>query len=69
MFRVYLLYISREKKRQNSRCPVIYKCKEKKNVWIYGHAYESALVCHRKPICRRAFYDLKIFWWDDGHTP
>ncbi len=62
MFRVYLLYVER-KKRQNNRCPVIYKYKEKENTYMYmdTHTYMALLVCHRKPICRRAFYDLKIF--------
>jgi hypothetical protein len=34
MFRVYLLYVER-KKRQNSRCPVIYKYNEREREQMY----------------------------------
>jgi hypothetical protein len=60
MFRVYLLYVERNK-RQNSRWSIIHKYKAKESTCMFGHTYMDLLACHRKPICRHAFYDLKIF--------
>lgn len=62
MFRVYLLYVERKKKDSIADVRLFIKrihiCMD---TLTHIYIYRALLVCHRKPICRRALYDLKIF--------
>jgi len=66
VFGVYLLYIKREREKDRiTDVRLFMQTKRKQKILTHIHMYAyvcvCALVCHRKPICRRALTISKIF--------